>query len=223
MSWGSWILLFAMFVLFLRLLTHVPEPPQGTTNRFVRALRAIWRFVASIGHGLARWNRAWDVLALILGAGLGLYTGILLNTIPARPLWNSSILPFLFLASGLASGCAFLCLFIPHSQVRRLVPISLAIGGVELALILSYVLTLTTGAGAMQRAAALLLSGGPFAVAFWVVVVLVGLLLPVALESAELAWKRTPRFAARMAPILTLIGGITLRFVVVYAGLQSFL
>jgi hypothetical protein len=42
----------------------------------------------------------------VLGVGLGIYTGILLNTMVARPLWNSAILGPLFLVSGLSAGAA---------------------------------------------------------------------------------------------------------------------
>ena len=43
---------------------------------------------------------------IVLGVGLGIYTGILLNTMVARPLWNSAILGPLFLVSGLSAGAA---------------------------------------------------------------------------------------------------------------------
>ena len=39
-------------------------------------------------------------------SALGIYTGILLNTMVARPLWNSAILGPLFLFSGLSAGAA---------------------------------------------------------------------------------------------------------------------
>jgi formate-dependent nitrite reductase membrane component NrfD len=43
---------------------------------------------------------------MVLGVALGIYTGILLNTMVARPLWNSAILGPLFLVSGLSAGAA---------------------------------------------------------------------------------------------------------------------
>ena len=43
---------------------------------------------------------------IALGVVLGIYTGILLNTMVARPLWNSAILGPLFLFSGLSAGAA---------------------------------------------------------------------------------------------------------------------
>jgi formate-dependent nitrite reductase membrane component NrfD len=223
MSWGSWILLVAMIVLFLRLLTHLPAPvPKIVKWRVARWGRALWRFGATVGRALARLNRLWDLLTLSFGAALGLYTGVLLNTIAARPLWNSSVLPFLFLASGLASGLAFLTLFADAKKLKQLAPVAMTIGGVELFLILSYLLTLLTGAEAARRAATLLFEG-PYATTFWVFVVLVGLLLPFLIEAVETRLRHIPVAVARVAPLLALVGGIALRFVIVYAGMASFI
>lgn len=223
MSWGSWILLVAMIVLFLRLLTHIPVPTQKIVEwRLLRWWRGLWRGIAAIGRWLARANRLWDVLTFVLGIGLGIYTGLLLNTIPARPLWNSSVLPFLFLASGMASGLAFLGLFLKGEQIKRLASTALVIGGIELFLILSYILTLFTGTEAARRAASLLFEGS-YAVGFWGLVVAIGLLLPILIETMESRLRHVPALMVRTAPVLSLVGGVALRFVIVYAGLQSFI
>jgi formate-dependent nitrite reductase membrane component NrfD len=93
--------------------------PAGQ-KRWQQMWRAGWNQVHRAGQLALHWQKSLDSLTVLFGLGLGLYTGILLNTIPARPLWNSSILPFLFLASGLASGCAFLGLFIAKAQIKQL-------------------------------------------------------------------------------------------------------
>ena len=45
---------------------------------------------------------------MALGIGLGIYTGVLLSTMVARPLWNSAILGPLFLVSGLSAAAAMM-------------------------------------------------------------------------------------------------------------------
>ena len=121
MSWGAWILLFCMILLVLRMLTHVTPPAPATTrlgrSRVGRVVKAGWRLLAAIGGVMRRANPLWDVLNILLGIGLGVYTGVLLSTIPARPLWDSLWLPALFLASGFASGCALMFLVLPLAQV----------------------------------------------------------------------------------------------------------
>lgn len=223
MSWGSWILLVAMIVLFFRLLTHIPMPaPKAAQWRIARWWRGLWRIVATVGRALARLNRLWDLVTLLFGIALGLYTGILLNTIAARPLWNSSVLPFLFLASGMASGLAFLTLFINAEKIKKLAPVALAVGGIEIALVLSYLLTLLTGTEGAQRAATLLFEGS-YAVNFWVLVVGVGLLVPLLIEAVETRLRHVPVAIGRLAPLLVLVGGVALRFVIVYAGMESYI
>ena len=50
-------------------------------------------------------------LNLVLGIALGTYTGILLSTLSARPVWNSALLGPLFLISGFSTGAALMMLF----------------------------------------------------------------------------------------------------------------
>lgn len=60
---------------------------------------------------------------MILGIGLGAYTGVLLGTLAARALWSSLLLGPLFLASGLSTGAAFVMFFRvsddEHAMLRR--------------------------------------------------------------------------------------------------------
>jgi formate-dependent nitrite reductase membrane component NrfD len=232
MSWGSWILLLSMVALALRLLSHLPMPDGGErvtkrqgkasiVRRLRAALMAVWRWLAGLGQRLARSKYALDGVTLALGLGLGFYTGVLLSSIAARPLWNSSVLAPLFLVSGLASAGAFLCLFIPKDEHESLAPFSVLVCAVELLLIVAYAITLATGGEASQRAGGLIF-GGEFTLLFWGAVVLIGLLLPVSLEAFELAERRLPALLSKLPPVLKLAGSIGLRMVIVYAGLRSF-
>jgi formate-dependent nitrite reductase membrane component NrfD len=67
----------------------------------------------------------------------------------------------------------------------------------------------------VHKAAAGLLLGGPFTAVFWVVVVGLGILLSLVIQS--LAVSHRVRHTA-LAPLLVLAGGLALRFVIVYAG-----
>jgi hypothetical protein len=64
--------------------------------------------------GSAARMRALAWADVVLGVALGIYTGILLDTMVARPLWNSAILGPLFLCSGLSAGAATM-----HLLARR--------------------------------------------------------------------------------------------------------
>ena len=56
---------------------------------------------------------------------------------------------------------------------------------------------------------------GPYAAAFWTLVVVVGLAAPLLIETMALKgrWRET-----LIAPALVLVGGLSLRFILVYAG-----
>ena len=244
-SWGAWILLATMVVLVLRFVARVHVALErdwrleiGETKRksaiaklksairsflfaIVRFVVWTWNVAVSIGAWAKRHDRALALAGVVLGIGVGFYTGVFLSTLAARPLWNSAVLAPLFLISGLASGGAFLCLLISEDEHKRLVPFSLMMCGVELVLLLAYAINLVFGTDAAQRAGSILL-GGAFGIVFWGLVVLLGLLVPATVEGLELLHRRVPLIPARMPPILKLSGSLALRFAIVYAGLLSF-
>ena len=101
MSWGSWVLIIVYAVLLASALVRLPEawPWLG------RRVPVLQRLSDWLLAGTARM-KALGWANVVLGVGLGIYTGILLNTMVARPLWNSAILGPLFLISGLSAGAA---------------------------------------------------------------------------------------------------------------------
>ena len=74
-----------------------------------------------------------------------------------------------------------------------------------------------SGDRAAQSAGSALL-GGPFTSAFWSLVVVAGLLVPLAMEVVEL---RQHRRLSAMTPVLILLGGLSLRWVLLLAGQAS--
>ena len=50
--------------------------------------------------------RALEVVTAVLGVGVSLYTGVLLSTAPAFPLWNLAVLPVAFVVSAAYTGYA---------------------------------------------------------------------------------------------------------------------
>lgn len=217
MSWGSWILLLCCVVLALRMTARA-----GSGIRPDIVSPRLWNPVANLAARINRYPKTIDVVSLTLGIGLGFYTGVLLSSIAARPLWASAALAPLFLISGIASGGAALCLFITEDEHRRLAPTSMAMCGVEGILLFAYIVSLGFGTLAAQRSGELLISGG-YAGWFWLMVVLAGLAAPLAIETVEVVRGRIPRLVGKAAPVLKLTGSAALRFVIVFAGLQSFL
>ncbi|MGE5339700.1 MAG: NrfD/PsrC family molybdoenzyme membrane anchor subunit [Gemmatimonadota bacterium] len=242
MSWGSWVLIIIYPLLLVSALIRLPEA---------------WPWLARRVPALARWSSA--LLArprtigllgwtnIVLGVAVGIYTGILLSTMVARPLWNVSILGPLFLVSGLSAGAALLHLMVAVLPPRRPAPQGLiggAIGAliqplgaqppgkgtadtliradvaflaVELLMLGLLLIGLTT-ASASHAAAFDLLMHGKYAVAFWVVLVGLGIVVPLALQGLELG-RRIPHTV--VPALLVLVGGYTLRWLMVNAGQVS--
>jgi formate-dependent nitrite reductase membrane component NrfD len=216
MSWGSWVLILVYAALLLWALALMPRAwPQAAAR--VPALRG----AADALRARPAAVQAIGGLNIVLGIGLGLYTGILLNTMVARPLWNSALLAPLFLVSGLSAGAATLHL----AGGRRTEPavgrdlmradlVFLALELLLIALLIGHLLA----ASASHAAAAGLLLGGPYTMVFWGGVVGAGLLLPMALQALQLSH----RMAHSMLPaLLVLAGGFLLRWVMVNAGQAS--
>ena len=153
-----------------------------------------------------------------VGAALGTYTGILLQTLIARPLWTSPVMGPLFLASGVSGAAALYMLLRAGSSVQHsLVKWDLIALTVE-GLLLSMLLLEKLNGTAAERVAARLLVAGPYTGVFFSLVVATGILAPLALEGWEL--KKGTR-GTMAAPVLVLLGGMALRAVIVAAGLES--
>jgi formate-dependent nitrite reductase membrane component NrfD len=217
MSWGSWILLLAGVILALRLSIHLPTMGWFVAERGPRLVR---RGITALNARVSTRTRPLDVASIVVGAALAFYTGILLSTIPARPLWDSVVLAPLFLVSGVAAAGAFVCLFLPPRAHRRLTPTAMALCGGEILLIGGFFLSLGLGSDATSRAAGIL-TEWPYGLLFWGLVVAVGLLIPLAIETAEVRDYPVPARVSRSAPILKLLGSAGLRYVIVLAGLQT--
>lgn len=241
MAWGSWVLIVVYGVLLVSALIRLPDAWPWLGRR-VPLLHKLSDAVI----GRPQWINLLGWANLALGIALGIYTGILLNTMVARPLWNSAILGPLFLVSGLSAGVATMHIAATLLQGRT-APQGL-IGGAfsamlqplgpqhpeqptahalvrydqmflvaELVFIFILLVNLHTSSASHAVAAALITSG-PYATAFWGGVVVVGVLLPLAWQALELAHKVKHTVAPA---VLVLVGGFTLRWIMVNAGQAS--
>jgi protein NrfD len=214
MSWGAWILVLVYPVSLLVALAGLSEAQAERAEALAGRVRlaGLVRGARALGQrhapALLRAN-------LWMGVALGVYTGVLLSTLGARALWSSSLLGPLFLVSGLSTGAAFLLLFGLDAEERHLVTRwDRAAIAVEAALLVLFLVGLSTS-GASGQAAAGLVLGGAFTAEFWSLVVIAGLAVPLLLETLE---ARLHLGATRVAPALVLAGGLALRWILVAAG-----
>jgi protein NrfD len=210
MSWGAWTLMVITPVSFIWCALHIRDIFPDWNWRF--------KWLKDIENFFNKYKKALAWVMLIYGLILGIYTGILLSAFNARPLWNTSILGPLFLASGLSAGAAATLILSKNKAERKqFARIDLVIIGIELFLIIHMFMGYLASTQVQIEAAEMFL-GGDYTVLFWVFVVILGLVLPGILEILELRKFHVP---AILPAVLVIFGSLMLRFIIVYAGQVS--
>jgi len=249
MSLGAWLLVLFSVLSFVYFYLWLPD--RFDVVEWIRRIPSRWDKWAMVRllkthpllEKLHRKNlnglRGWIAMVGIpVSLSVGIYTGVLLGALSARPFWNNPMLPMLFLVSALKTGTASICMvgcvvkgfggmsreqietnkFVIHSIDFFLMILSI----IALAL---FVFGLYTSSRSSLEAAGLIM-GGEFTFLFWGVAVVIGVLFPLSLELYELI----PHFIRRSAmrehnpwisgavTLSVLAGGFVLRYVVVYAG-----
>lgn len=210
MSWGAWTLMVITPVSFIWCALHIKDlfPRWDWKYKWLYDLEAFF----------IKYKKALAWVMLIYAIILGIYTGILLSAFNARPLWNTSILGPLFLASGLSAGAAAtLLLSKDKAERKQFARIDLVIIGIELFFIIHMFMGFLASTQVQIEAAKMFL-GGPYTTSFWIFVVILGMVLPSILEIMELG-----KFHIHPAvpAILVIFGSLMLRFIIVYAGQVS--
>lgn len=210
MSWGAWTLMAVTPLSFIWAALHVKEvfPKWKWPHKMFDDLESILKkYIHEI---------AWFIL--VFSVILGVYTGILFSAFNARPLWNTSILGPLFLASGLSTGAAAIMLLSKsETERKRFAKIDLMLIAVELFLIVHMFMGFLASTQVQIDAASLFL-GGEYTAPFWIFVVGFGLVIPAILEILELRKYHIPVY---ISGSLVLFGGIMLRFIIANAGQAS--
>jgi protein NrfD len=221
MSWGAWILLLVYPLSFLLILGTFREGFPKVFSRLEKVVQANGYLKKYLDKFYLLFDfprkhiRLIAKLTIPVGIILGIYTGILLSAFSARPFWNSAIMGPLFLISGLSTAAAFVVLLSgKHSEKEFFTKMDLGLIGIELSLLLLFIIGMLSSSE-QHKASADLILGGPLTAYFWVFIIGIGLLLPAFLETMELKGKMFP---TAISAVLVLVGGILLRFLVVEAG-----
>jgi len=210
MSWGAWTLMVITPVSFIWCALQMRDlfPRWDWKYNWLKSLEVFFN----------RYKKVLAWVMLVYSVILGIYTGILLSAFNARPLWNTSILGPLFLASGLSAGAASILILSRSAAERKLFArIDLILIGIELFLIIHMFMGFLASTQVQIDAARMFL-GGPYTMSFWIFVVTIGMVFPAVLEVMELRKFRIP---VVLPAILILFGSLMLRFIIVYAGQAS--
>ena len=175
---------------------------------------------------------ALEIIGSVLGVCVAVYTGCLLGVCKTFPLWNNALLPILFLVSAVSTGMAsvLVAAIIRHpeefNRVGVLKKFHFCLPIVELVLIASLCFITYQDTSAAGAASVAQLLTGAYAVPFWVLLVIVGLVLPTALEtrmlffsSREFEESRKAHWISFASDAGVLIGGFVLRLLILLAAL----
>jgi len=189
-----------------------------------------------ISQRALRWLGGINALFAL---GTATYTGLLLGVVKAVPFWNTPMLPLLFLVSALSTGLGAVLLVVGlrrwvapaaveaeaeqvTQSVHALSRTDILFIVVEL-LVLFFLLFLMVASRTTAAESARYLVAGGYATTFWLGVVVVGLLVPLALEAWTLV-RGQDLSLARLSDLgvvtglCLLAGGLILRYAVLAAG-----
>ena len=168
-----------------------------------------------------------EVLAIVFALATALYTGILLKATKSIALWNTYLLPLLFLVSALSTGSMAIILSTLGTGLLYLDAAALKIlmGGEQIlvvveGIVLFIYLSRRYKASEQAKDSVRLLLFGEKKLLFWGGIVFLGFIFPVVLEGISSLTHGNPVFIFA-AGIILLCGGFFLRLGVLSAGIRE--
>jgi formate-dependent nitrite reductase membrane component NrfD len=239
MSLGSWLLFFFSFFSMAHFYLWLPD--RFDYLKLIPAIRSNPFLKRFHGENLTKIRGLVAGFGIPISIGVGIYTGVLLGALTARPFWNNPMLPMLFLISSMMTGSASICFvgcFIrgfrgmsPEDvKTNKFMIHSIDFTLMVFSIIATFLFILGLYVSPRSSVEAVhLIMGGRFTLSFWIVVVGVGILLPLALEVYELIPHYIEHVELRehnpwISGIITtsvLIGAFTMRYIMIYAGQMS--
>ena len=164
----------------------------------------------------------FKVIAGLLAFLVAIYTGFVMNYVNGIQLWNSSLLPLLFVLSGVLDGFA---LVITIGLFGGKVDIMAAEAGSRLFLVTAAVfiatyLLSTTYVGAAGKQSVVELVRGSLAPVLWVGVVICGIILPVLISISSAFAGAAPALLV-IAIISEMVGAFSLKYCILKAGIYA--
>jgi formate-dependent nitrite reductase membrane component NrfD len=165
----------------------------------------------------------FKVLAGIFAFAQSIYTGFAVSYVSAIKVWNSAIVPVLFVTCGLTGGLAILLAIMMGQNSAQIATLEniIRVVLIALAVIIGVYLWNTTYSSAAARDAVKRLIGVSLAPLFWVGVFLFGIVIPVAISITTYFTGEASSGLLITAIISEIIGGLALRFAILKAGVYT--
>lgn len=154
----------------------------------------------------------------VIGVAATIYSGFLLTQAVGVTLWNTALIPLLWIMSGMACSIGVIELlmvfgFLSHEKVYWSRRTALWVEVAELFTIFAFVHVAMTSTSAAARAGAEALVSGPQSMMFWLGVIVFGSIIPLSINLMTRNHK-----ALVVSAILGITGALLLRASVLFAG-----
>jgi formate-dependent nitrite reductase membrane component NrfD len=163
------------------------------------------------------------VLAGIFAFAQSIYTGFAVSYVSAIKVWNSAIVPVLFVTCGLTGGLAILLAVMMGQNSTDIATLEnvIRIVLIALAVIIGVYLWNTTYSSTSAKEAVMRLIGGSLAPLFWIGVFLFGIAIPVTISVTTYFTGNAADGLLITAVVSEIIGGLALRFSILKAGMYT--
>ncbi|MEO8332017.1 MAG: NrfD/PsrC family molybdoenzyme membrane anchor subunit [Gallionella sp.] len=160
--------------------------------------------------------RRFGVIGAVLALGLPVYTGFDLTVHQNRPIWNTPLMPVLFVALSLVSGAA-VASFLAGGKAETLTHLRVYMlwAGGAVAVMLISLLGTTAYGGVGQELTFMFMTSGMLGAVFIGLGVLLGTAAPIAVLLAPMGRQQQ---GIMIAALLLLIGGMALRYSILVGG-----
>lgn len=161
-------------------------------------------------------GKFFGVVGSLLALGLPVYTGFDLTVHQNRPVWNTPLMPVLFVAMSLVSGAAVASFLAKGDErlLNSLRTIMLWSAGAVAVMLVSLLGTTAYG-GVGQELTFMYLTGGALGTVFLGIGIAIGIILPMLLLLAPFGRNSG---GIMVASILLLVGGMALRYSILVGG-----
>ena len=232
---GMFIAVLISGLMGLSYMIHLGQPAQfwrmlmkPKTSWISRGFIFIFLYAgfAIIAIILAQWVpnattaiAVFKILGGIFAFAQSIYTGFAVSYVSAIKLWNSAILPILFVVCGFSGGLAILMgISLGGDQVAAIENIT-RITLIAFAVILIVYLWNATYSSNAAKEAVVRLLGGSIAAVFWIGVVVLGVVIPLGISIGTYFTESTSTALILTAVVTEILGGLSLRYVILKGGI----
>jgi len=204
---------------------YIPLACLLVVYAFDKEIKSRYAFLSPIINLLNKFRGTFEGASFFFAIIILAYTGFLISVLVRFPLLNTSILPALFLISGISAGTAALCIVAKkvfkedsHSaDMKILHKLEWPVMFTEIMFLTMLYVSLLVGGEAGKNALAGFHSGA-WAVVFWFGVVGIGFILPIFLNfmlGKKIAHSDNVFY---ITAISSIVGVLCLRMFIIYAG-----